>query len=74
MGGLHNMPVSHSHISSEVLWTYRSTNINLSHDDLQHLYGCEECLILLGLCQTFQSIEEVKNRQKEGRGLEESYG
>jgi hypothetical protein len=49
-----------SHVSLKALWEYRSNSAPLSSDELQHLYACNDCLALLGVCQLSNSIDEVE--------------
>jgi hypothetical protein len=55
-----------AHISIEALWKYRGEMVPLSPDQLQHLYYCDGCLTLLGICQCSNSLAEA-NRLREGK-------
>jgi hypothetical protein len=57
---------SEAHVSIEALWKYRADNIPSSRDEDNHLYVCNECLAILGMCQLSQTIEEVE-RLKQGK-------
>jgi hypothetical protein len=48
-----------------VLWAYRSEKTPLSNDELQHLYKCNNCLCMLGLCHLSESLKEVERRRRE---------
>ena len=53
------------HVSLQLLWTYRTTKTPLSPVQLQHLYHCNDCLSLLGLCQIYHTWEDVERAAKE---------
>jgi hypothetical protein len=57
---------SADHISLQALWKYRADKNLLNFDQMHHLYRCDECLSLLGICQTCERIEEAE-RVRAGR-------
>jgi hypothetical protein len=56
---------ANDHVPLQSLWAYRSAKTPLSNVQFQHLYHCNECLCLLGLCQVSQTWEEVERAAKE---------
>jgi hypothetical protein len=52
------------HISLETLWKYRTENIPLSQDELDHVCGCDECLQLFGICEVSNTIEQARRLQQ----------
>ena len=48
------------HIGIEALWKYRAEKIALSPEQLHHLYVCDDCLALLGICQISTNIDEAE--------------
>ena len=54
------------HITLQTLWEFRKHLGSLSHEDFEHLYRCDDCLTLLGLCHKCKTIDEVQDR-KTGR-------
>ena len=59
------MPIPGDHVSLDALWAYRFIKTPLAIDDLEHIYKCQDCLNLLGVCQISKSLQEVERRQKE---------
>jgi hypothetical protein len=57
------MPEAEAHISLEDLWKYRSEMVLLSPDQLHHLYICNDCLALLGVCQISKTLDEAERLQ-----------
>jgi len=55
-----------AHIPLDTLWRYRTDSTPLLPDQLSHLYACNDCLSLLGVCQISNSIEEVE-RLRQGK-------
>ena len=53
------------HVPLAYLWAYHSDKSPLSHDDLQHLYLCDDCLSVLGLCHVSTTIQQVEARLRE---------
>jgi len=49
-----------SHVSLSALWEYRSEKKPLTPEQFTHLYVCEDCLTLLGICQACEDLEQVK--------------
>ena len=52
------------HIALDTLWNFRADNITLSQEELNHLYGCNECLNCLSLCQSCETIEQARELQQ----------
>jgi hypothetical protein len=50
------------HLSLQILWACRQESTPLTEAALQHLYQCDECLRLLGLCQMAKTFEELVMR------------
>jgi len=53
------------HFELAELWEYRSEQRPLSDAVLKHLFECNDCLALLGMCQCSKSIKEVEKKLKE---------
>ena len=47
------------HIALDAMWNYRAKHAPLDADQLSHLYGCDDCLALLGVCQISNSMAEA---------------
>jgi hypothetical protein len=59
------MPVDpNAHIALEALWKYRADSTPLDPDQLSHLYACNDCLSVLGICQISKSVEEVEKLRR----------
>jgi hypothetical protein len=56
---------SDEHISLVTLWASRMHELQLSSDESEDVLGCPECLRLLGLCETSQTIQQAARRQEE---------
>jgi hypothetical protein len=54
------------HLALSVLWAFRSRKGPLSTDAYTHLAACDDCMALLGICQSSKSLEEAQRRAKEG--------
>src|SRR5690348_5328564 len=53
-----------SHIPLDLLWRFRSNSALLSKDELNHLCNCNECLNSLSMCQSCETLEQVKALQQ----------
>jgi hypothetical protein len=53
------------HLALSVLWAFRSRKEILSSEAVKHLADCEDCMIVLGICQTSQSLEQATWRLNE---------
>jgi hypothetical protein len=59
---------SRKHVPLWLLWTYARDIGSLSFGYMEHVLKCEDCLEILDICLTGQSIEEVRRIVEEGRG------
>jgi hypothetical protein len=57
------------HVTLTAIWAYHADKIALTAEKKNHLYQCNECLALLGLCQVSDTIQEVRNRARR-RGIQ----
>ena len=55
------------HVSLEVLWAYRAEGIDLPLQQLAHIYRCDECVAMLGLCQIAKTIKQARRFNEERR-------
>ena len=51
-----------NHLTVVTLWNYRNNVGQLSKEEVLHITDCEDCLVLLGVCQSSKSLEEAKQR------------
>lgn len=49
-----------AHITLDTLWKYRADSRPLGADQFSHLYGCNDCLALLSVCQMSNTIAEAE--------------
>ena len=57
------------HLAFDSIWKYRANLGSLSHDQFEHLYQCNDCLTLFGLCSVSKTLDEVKLRATD-KGLQ----
>ena len=48
------------HFTLALLWQFRVNRKALLFDEVRHLSECDERLLLLGLCQSSQSLSEAE--------------
>jgi hypothetical protein len=53
------------HFTLALLWQFRVNRKALLFDEVRHLSECDECLLLLGLCQSSQSLSEAERELRE---------
>jgi hypothetical protein len=53
------------HFTLAMLWDFRVNRKALLFEEVRHLSECDECLLLLGLCQSSQSLSEAERELKE---------
>jgi hypothetical protein len=54
-----------AHFTLATLWEFRMNRKALLMDEIGHLAECDECLLLLGLCQTSESLSEAERTLRE---------
>jgi len=62
-------PSKYNHIPLEILWEYRVQNVPKPSDEVQHLLVCDDCLAMLGLCDTARTLKHAErlNCERSGR-------
>jgi hypothetical protein len=59
------------HFTLAMLWEFRMNRHALFLDEVRHVSECDQCLFLLGLCQSSQSLSEAERELKQlGRHIE----
>ena len=53
------------HIQLPVLWEFSKNFRMLASFEEQHLFVCEHCIGVLGICRTAKTIEHAKKRLAE---------
>ena len=59
------MSADFMHVPLFTLWECRFNIIFMSDSEIEHLNGCDQCILTLRLCQTSESIREVRLRLDE---------
>ena len=53
------------HIPLSLLWEYGKELRSLSREQILHIWLCNECLSVLGLCRYLKTITQVERRLRD---------